>query len=186
MNAHSYDEPVSTSSECALRPTNCDTTSRQLWVQSLWQALSKAPGHIHRRQRRTTLMNTIRWLLAKIFLLFFASKAQQMINKLIIQKESGDYADSASENIRTFDEDYGSATYMLKLRMNKKFPDNYHTRLSSGENSPYDHGGGSRAGRRCCIDRDSDGASERSFGKTGGGSRRSECGYLGLLTAPRP
>lgn len=85
-------------------------------------------------------MNIIRWLLAKISLLLFASKAEQRMDKIIRQKESGDYADKASENIRNFDEDYRSATYMLKLRMNNKFPDNYHARLSSGENSPYDHG----------------------------------------------
>ncbi|MDQ0445608.1 hypothetical protein [Methylobacterium aerolatum] len=85
-------------------------------------------------------MNTIRWLIAKISLLLFASKAEQKRDKIIRQKESGVYVDAASEKIRNFDEDYRSATHMLKLRMNKKFPDNYHARLSSGEKSPYDYG----------------------------------------------
>ncbi|MDQ0445457.1 hypothetical protein [Methylobacterium persicinum] len=85
-------------------------------------------------------MNVIQWLLAKISQILLASKNKQRMDKMIRQKESGDYVGAASEKARNFDEDYRSATYMLKQRMNKKFPDNYHARLSSGDNSPYDHG----------------------------------------------
>lgn len=85
-------------------------------------------------------MNVFRWLLANISELVFGSRTKQRNDTVIRQKEAGNYIGTTSDKPRNFDEDYRSATYMLKMRMDKKFPDNYHARLSSRENSPYDHG----------------------------------------------
>jgi hypothetical protein len=56
------------------------------------------------------------------------------------EKEAGAYVGEAATKARNFEDDYHAATIMLKARMDKSFPDNYHARLSSGENSPYDYG----------------------------------------------
>jgi hypothetical protein len=87
-----------------------------------------------------TPMYVFRRLLAKISQLLFGSKNEQRIARTVRQKEAGDYIEAASDTTRNFDADYRLASQMLKLRMNDKFPDNYHARLSSGGNSPYDHG----------------------------------------------
>lgn len=85
-------------------------------------------------------MNVLKWLLATVSRRLFGSRNEHGIGGTMRRKNSADHIDTASDHPRNFDEDYRSATYMLRLRMDKRFPDNYHARLSSGENSTYDHG----------------------------------------------
>ena len=41
---------------------------------------------------------------------------------------------------RCFESDYFAATDLLKERMNKRYPDAYHARLSARDDRPYDYG----------------------------------------------
>ena len=56
------------------------------------------------------------------------------------EKEGGTFAGPTASKARYFEADYHSATQLLRDRMNKRYPDNYHARLSSGTNAPYDYG----------------------------------------------
>ncbi|MCJ2088074.1 hypothetical protein MKK88_19105 [Methylobacterium sp. E-005] len=85
-------------------------------------------------------MNIISWLISMIIQFFIGSGDEQRNTSMAKEKEAGLYVGETSAKATNFEDDYHAATNMLKLRMDKNFPDNYHARLSSGENSPYDHG----------------------------------------------
>jgi hypothetical protein len=85
-------------------------------------------------------MNIISWLISLITHFFLGSGEERKSTAMAKEKEEGVYVGETAERARNFENDYYAATNMLKLRMNKIFPDNYHARLNSGENSPYDHG----------------------------------------------
>ncbi|MHB2208262.1 hypothetical protein [Methylobacterium sp. CM6257] len=85
-------------------------------------------------------MNIISWLISKIVHFFLGSEYERRSTAMAKEKEAGAYVGEAATKARNFEDDYHAATIMLKARMDKSFPDNYHARLSSGENSPYDYG----------------------------------------------
>lgn len=85
-------------------------------------------------------MNMLRWMIAKIVQFFLGSGDERRSADMAKEKEAGAYVGETATKARNFEDDYHAATNMLKTRMDKNFPDNYHARLSSGENSPYDHG----------------------------------------------
>ena len=85
-------------------------------------------------------MNIISWLISRIAQFFFGGGAERRSASMAKKKEAGVYVGETATKARNFEEDYRAATNMLKIRMDKSFPDNYHARLSSGTNSPYDHG----------------------------------------------
>jgi hypothetical protein len=85
-------------------------------------------------------MNVISWLISKIFRFFLGSEAERRSTAMSKEKEAGVYVGETDIKARNFEDDYHAATNMLRTRMDRNFPDNYHARLSSGENSPYDHG----------------------------------------------
>lgn len=85
-------------------------------------------------------MNIISWLISRIAQFFLRSEHERRSMTMAKEKEAGDYVGETAAKARNFEDDYHAATNMLKMRMDKNFPDNYHARLSSGENSPYDHG----------------------------------------------
>ncbi|MCJ2098423.1 hypothetical protein [Methylobacterium sp. E-046] len=85
-------------------------------------------------------MNIISWLISMIIQFFLGSGDEQRSTSMAKEKEAGVYVGETSAKAKNFEDDYHAATNMLKLQMDKSFPDNYHARLSSGENSPYDHG----------------------------------------------
>jgi hypothetical protein len=85
-------------------------------------------------------MNMLRWMIAKIVQFFLGSGDERRSAAMAKEKEAGVYVGGTATKARKFEDDYHAATNMLKTRMDKSFPDSYHARLSSGENSPYDHG----------------------------------------------
>jgi hypothetical protein len=85
-------------------------------------------------------MNILSWLISKIIHFFLGSGDERRSAIMAKEKEEGVYAGETAVRARNFEDDYHAATNILKMRMNKSFPDNYHARLNSGENSPYDHG----------------------------------------------
>jgi hypothetical protein len=85
-------------------------------------------------------MNIISWLISRIMQFFLGSEYERRSTAMAKEKEAGDYVGETAAKARNFEDDYHAATTMLKMRMDRSFPDNYHARLSSGENSPYDHG----------------------------------------------
>ena len=85
-------------------------------------------------------MNILSWMIAKIVQFFLGSGDERRSTAMAKEKEAGVYVGETETKASNFADDYHAATNMLKVRMYKKFPDNYHARLSSGENSPYDHG----------------------------------------------
>jgi hypothetical protein len=84
-------------------------------------------------------MNIISWLISLITHFFLGSGDERKSTAMAHEKESGVYVGETAANSRSFENDYYAATNMLKIRMDKVFPDNFHARLSSGKNSPYDH-----------------------------------------------
>lgn len=56
------------------------------------------------------------------------------------EKEAGTFEGPNPRRGRSFEADYRLATQILKGRMNKRYPDNYHARLSSSSNQAYDYG----------------------------------------------
>jgi hypothetical protein len=85
-------------------------------------------------------MHVISWLISKIVHFFLGSGDERRSTAMAKEKEAGAYVGETETKARNFEDDYHAATNMLKMRMDRSFPDNYHARLSSGENSPYDHG----------------------------------------------
>src|SRR6476620_9673664 len=85
-------------------------------------------------------MNIISWLISKIVHFFLGSEYERKSTAMSKEKEAGVYVGETETKARNFEDDYHAATNMLKMRMDRSFPDNYHARLSSGENSPYDYG----------------------------------------------
>ena len=85
-------------------------------------------------------MNIINWLIARISQFFLGSGDERRSTSTAKEKEAGVYTDDISARSGNFEDDYRAATIMLKTRMDRSFPDNYHARLSSGVNSPYNHG----------------------------------------------
>ncbi|TXM72654.1 hypothetical protein FV226_11560 [Methylobacterium sp. WL12] len=56
------------------------------------------------------------------------------------EREAGTFEGPTPGKARSFETDYHVATQILKTRMNKRYPDNYHARLSAGSNQSYDYG----------------------------------------------
>ena len=55
-------------------------------------------------------------------------------------KEGGTFDGPTAAKARHFEADYHAATQLLRARMNKRYPDTYPARLSSGTTSAYDYG----------------------------------------------
>src|ERR1700712_1973348 len=85
-------------------------------------------------------MNTVVWLLSRIVRFFSGGGDQRRSRSMAKDKEAGTYEGQTATKARNFEADYRAATKLLKMRMDKSFPDNYHARLSPGANSTYDHG----------------------------------------------
>jgi hypothetical protein len=85
-------------------------------------------------------MHTIFWLISRIVQFFVGGRDQRRSRPTAEEKEAGADEGEIASRSRNFDDDYRAATLLLKARMDKKFPDNYHARLSGGANSTYDHG----------------------------------------------
>ncbi|UIN38492.1 hypothetical protein [Methylobacterium oryzae] len=85
-------------------------------------------------------MNIISRLISKIIQFFLGSEYERRSSAMAKDKESGVYVGETATKARNFEDDYHAATTMLKMRMDRSFPDNFHARLGSGKNSPYDYG----------------------------------------------
>ncbi|WP_091788222.1 hypothetical protein [Methylobacterium sp. UNC378MF] len=85
-------------------------------------------------------MNIISWLISKIVQFFLGSEYERRSSAMAKEKEAGVYVGETAAKARNFEDDYHDATNMLRTRMDRSFPDNFHARLGSGKNSPYDHG----------------------------------------------
>ncbi len=55
-------------------------------------------------------------------------------------REGGTFETGSAYQSAGFEGDYHAATNLLKQRMDKSFPDNFHARLGSQTNSMYDYG----------------------------------------------
>ncbi|MGH1571938.1 hypothetical protein ACRAWG_16120 [Methylobacterium sp. P31] len=85
-------------------------------------------------------MPVVRWLIGKITG-FLVNQTQARRASLMAKKrEAGTSEGHFSIKAKNFEEDYNAATRLLKLRIDKRFPDSYYARLSSGSNSSYDYG----------------------------------------------
>ncbi len=80
-------------------------------------------------------MNAIRWLMAKITGFLFSQSIDDKNRKAAVDKEGGTYDAGLAYQSAGFEGDYYAATNLLKQRMNKNFPDNFHARLGSQTNS---------------------------------------------------
>jgi len=85
-------------------------------------------------------MNAFRWLMAKIIGFLFSQTIDHKNRKAAADKEGGTYEAGPAYQSAGFEGDYHAATTLLKQRMNKNFPDNFHARLGSQSNSMYDYG----------------------------------------------
>ncbi|MGH1587630.1 hypothetical protein ACRBEV_03830 [Methylobacterium phyllosphaerae] len=85
-------------------------------------------------------MPVIRWLIAKIHALLVGQTQARRARAMAKDREAGTFEGEHSGRARNFEDDYNAATRMLKLRIDKRFPDSYYARLSSGNNSSYDYG----------------------------------------------
>ncbi|MDP4006554.1 hypothetical protein [Methylobacterium sp. NEAU K] len=85
-------------------------------------------------------MNMLARLISRV-VQFFSGSGDERRNRLMtMDKEGGVYEGETAARTRNFEADYRAAMKLLKMRMDKSFPDNYNARLSSGANSTYDHG----------------------------------------------
>lgn len=85
-------------------------------------------------------MNTLVWLISKIARFLSGGGDSRRSRSMAKRKEAGLYEGETAARARNFEADYRAATKLLKTRVDKSFPDNYHARLSTGGNSAYDHG----------------------------------------------
>ncbi|MCJ2132806.1 hypothetical protein MKK69_01785 [Methylobacterium sp. J-026] len=85
-------------------------------------------------------MPVIRWLIGKIIGFFLAQTRARQAGVMAKQREAGRFEGDYSTKARNFEDDYNAAARMLKSRIDKRFPDSYYARLSSGNNSSYDYG----------------------------------------------
>lgn len=86
-------------------------------------------------------MDTLARLISRIIQLLGGGGGDGRKNRSMAEEgEAEVYQGPTAARARNFDADYRAATKLLKTRMDKSFPDNYHARLSSSANSTYDHG----------------------------------------------
>ncbi|GJE12572.1 hypothetical protein [Methylobacterium longum] len=85
-------------------------------------------------------MHTLFWLISRVVQFFVGGGAQRRSRFIAEYKEAEVYDNATATSPRNFDADYRAATMLLKARMDKAFPDNYHARLSDGANSARDFG----------------------------------------------
>ncbi|AYO84672.1 hypothetical protein [Methylobacterium brachiatum] len=85
-------------------------------------------------------MNTVRWLMAKVIGFLFSQTIDHKNRKAAADREGGTFETGSAYQSAGFEGDYHAATNLLKQRMDKSFPDNFHARLGSQTNSMYDYG----------------------------------------------
>jgi hypothetical protein len=85
-------------------------------------------------------MNMLSWIISRIIQFFLGDQNTQKNRLTAKEKEEGNFEGETAVKARDFEEDYNSATKMLRLRMDNSFPDNYYARLSSRTVTTYGHG----------------------------------------------
>ena len=85
-------------------------------------------------------MPFLSWLISRMMQFFLGNAHDRRANAAAREKETGTFENNASAKGRNFEDDYRSATKMLKARVDKQFPDSYYARLSSNNSSSYDYG----------------------------------------------
>lgn len=85
-------------------------------------------------------MNSLMWLLSKIVQFLFGSGGQRRSTSIGKENEAGAYRGQTATRSRNFDDDYRAATKILKMRMDARFPDNFHARMGTETNSMRDFG----------------------------------------------
>jgi hypothetical protein len=85
-------------------------------------------------------MPVYRWLIDRIAG-YLRDQSQARRARLIAkEREAGSFAGEHAGRAKKFEDDYNAAARLLKVRIDKRFPDSYYARLSSGRNSSYDYG----------------------------------------------
>lgn len=90
--------------------------------------------------RLGTAMNAINWLLSKTIELVLSWAKRRKLRQDIEERMSRDSIQEGLVTTRNFDRDYESARYMLKYKLDGRFPDNYQSRHSGGSGHSYQHG----------------------------------------------
>ncbi|MBP1180969.1 hypothetical protein [Methylobacterium sp. PvR107] len=85
-------------------------------------------------------MNSLMWLLSKIVQFLFGSGGKRRSTSMGKEDEAGGFESQTATRSRNFDDDYRAATKILKMRMDARFPDNFHARMGSETNSMRDFG----------------------------------------------
>ncbi len=85
-------------------------------------------------------MSFLALLKAKLSWLLSGTRAEQRSRNEANHAENGTSSDRSPYPGRNFERDYNAASALLKERMNKSYPDNFHARLGSDGNNAYDHG----------------------------------------------
>lgn len=114
------------------------------------------------------------WFKVKLIQFYAVREHDQRMKVMRGHKETGAFRGKNADLRRDFESDYNAATSMLKTRMNSRFPDGFHAKLGSSNNTAYDFG----AARIDAVDRVStavamalrDGATVRQAAEAGAAS----------------
>ena len=89
------------------------------------------------------------WFKTKLVQFFSLREHDRQMKVMRDQKESGAFRGKNADHRGDFENDYNAATGMLKTRMDSRFPDGFHAKLGSSNNTAYDYG----AARIDAVDR---------------------------------
>lgn len=85
-------------------------------------------------------MPVMRWLIGRITGFLAGQSQARGASSRAKEREADTFEGDYSGKSRTFEDDYNAATRLLKLQIDRRFPDSYYARLSSGSSSSYDYG----------------------------------------------
>lgn len=85
-------------------------------------------------------MPVVRWLIGGITGFLVGQTQARRARLMAKEREAGTFEGDYSDKAQDFEDDYNAATRLLKLRIDRRFPDSYYARLSSGSSSSYEYG----------------------------------------------
>ncbi len=85
-------------------------------------------------------MPIIQWLISRTIQFLLGSAHERRSDAIAKQKEDGTFEGASAAEGRNFDDRYTAAVRLLKTRVDRKFPDTYYARLSSGRDSSDNYG----------------------------------------------
>ncbi len=85
-------------------------------------------------------MPIIQWLISRTIQFLLGSAHERRSDAIAKQKKDGTFEGASAADGRNFDDRYTAAVRLLKTRVDRKFPDTYYARLSSGRDSSDNYG----------------------------------------------